>query len=446
MEKTTKAYNKFSTEVQNLEEFYLGILFACDQALERSKDKIDAGHIGENEVFRRTLHKEYRQDEVARGILDLRRKLKIEHPNRVREMVLINLVSLLEVYLTNIVREVLLLRTDLLQKSEMDVNMSSNHILSFDNISSLHSHLVNQKCRSLQGSGFLKMDSFFRKNLEINFNEFDKFKLLKEMHDRRHLLIHGLGEIDQKYRKDHKTSGHKIYIGKKQLLDYIETTKTFAIHVNIKVSELIDSGVGERRIPLSIAYIKAYASTSQARDILSVGYEYLCEKKKILTKDIFFSRARQGEYYEIGVSGKAEEVDLYIKELEMAEIKGLLSLLEVRFVWRITAKTRKFPDSFIKEIDKILPYGELPESFHVRFGEKLGIKKSQAYLLIKNVRAVRVSEELLDKIETHIPEDLPAGLHKIIAQKFDISPQQAYFAIERILQRHKISTIAPPPN
>jgi hypothetical protein len=437
MEKKTESHNKFSTEVQSLEEFYVGVLFACDQALERSKDKIDAGHIGENEIFRRPLHKEYKQDEVASGILDLRRKLKIEHPSRIREMVLVNLVSLLEVYLTDIVREVLLLRKDLLQKEEIGINMPSNQILIFDNISDLHSHLVNQKCRHLQNAGFLKIDSFFKKSLEIKFNEFSRLKLLKEMHDKRHLLIHGLGEIDQKYRKDYKTGEHKIHISKKQLLDYFEATKTFASYVNSKVLVLINGGVNERRIPLSVAYIKVYASTSQARDMLSVGYEYLCEKRKILTKDIFFSRARQGDYYDIGVSGKTEEVDLYIKELQAAEMKGLLSVLDVRFVWRITTKTRKFPDDYIKEIDKIIPYGELPESFHVRLGKKLGIKKSQAYLLIRCVKAIRVSGELLDTIENHIPEDLPAGFHEVIAQRFDISPQQAYFAIEKILQRQK---------
>ncbi|WP_287600890.1 hypothetical protein [Thiothrix sp.] len=433
-------YKNFLREIEDIEIFHLATLFSYDQAIERRKDEIRSGYYVEDQPIMRDLQKEYRHQSIAADFNELSDKLKIQFPSKLREIILIRLISVLEVFLVDMVREIFVNRKELFKKDEK-LNISYNLVLSYNSLSDLYEDFINKECRMLQNSGIDKLSVYFKNNFGIDFNSFSKdIKSIKEVHERRHLFVHRLGKVDEKYKRDYNYAGEKLSVDKKYIINAFETFREFAGFINQKSLEIISPKMSDERIPQAIVYIEVEANTPNGRDIISVSHMFQSGERIIISKDLIFSRTKHFDYfYTLGVSGGLVDIDAYITELTNAQELSLINIMNIRYVWRIKRNATSFPWAYLEKIDRLIPYvDELPIDIHKELAKITNLTRYSAYAAIKQLKEIRVTTELFDEVEKMMPQDeIPQGFHKEIAQQFDMPEEKASFAVSRIIWKRK---------
>lgn len=136
---------------------------------------------------------------VANSKYDYLRKLEKSYGKYLREILLTRLISNLEVFLINIIKEIFLQRKDLFYKGKL-IEFSQNELLSTESLSQLWTKIINKECRNLQNQGFAEIKKYYLITFGIDFNQSSiSVKYLENLHEIRHLLIHRLGRVDSSY-------------------------------------------------------------------------------------------------------------------------------------------------------------------------------------------------------------------------------------------------------
>lgn len=436
-----KAYENFKCEMERLELLHGATLYAYDQAILRSVERVEQGYSDSESSIKRDLATDYKYNVFAANIEDLLRQFRSQHPNQLREILLVRVISTLEAFMVDTLREVFLVRKDLFHKNDNIVQYSYAQILSFDSISQIATQLINKECRSLQNAGFSKFLSYYEKNLKITFNKPQlKLKDLQEFHERRHLLVHRLGKTDQKYRRDYNVADKRLVVNKRYLLYCFETVRAFAEFVYIETKKLRREKTLSRnkREPTAIAYVEVKPLSGRGVRAVRMDYSFLNEEEIILVKDIVFSKAKNSdESYSLGLQGSVSQVDSYIEYLRHCENKGRLKITDVRFARRITRKS-SLSYAFLNRIEKVLPLQPWPKTIDEQIANKFGISARQSKQAIKVISERYVTPETVRIVSDEIAgKELLPGIHIEIASKIGLTEKQAYHAIKQAIYRSK---------
>jgi hypothetical protein len=149
--------------------------------------------------------------EVAKNAGHFKQIIEELLPRTLRETIFVRLVSALEVFLTDIVREVYAGRRDLLE-SDTHIELSYRYLSSLRSTSDLITFLVDRDCRALTSGGFKKTTKYYRERLGIDIGGLSHFNSLSEIHERRHLLVHRLGFTDEQYRHMYGSDRRRVSI------------------------------------------------------------------------------------------------------------------------------------------------------------------------------------------------------------------------------------------
>src|SRR5204862_1595218 len=119
-----------------------------------SESLLYAIHTGELEPQSFVLfdNKDLESHELLRGAHNFLHKVKTQFPRYLREAIFVRLISALEVFLIDSVRDIFLARRDLFYSADK-VEFAVSEVLSADSISQVWTKVINRELRKLHGRG-----------------------------------------------------------------------------------------------------------------------------------------------------------------------------------------------------------------------------------------------------------------------------------------------------
>ncbi len=86
---------------------------------------------------------------------------KSTYPNTLRQLILINLITVLEVYFTNVVREIATRDLEPFKPDNEKADYMRNHLLNFSTIKGIENDLIEKDIRKLTSGGLEESQKFF---------------------------------------------------------------------------------------------------------------------------------------------------------------------------------------------------------------------------------------------------------------------------------------------
>lgn len=179
---------------------------------------------------------------VNHSINSLYQSTSEKYPDKLRQLILISSITILEVFLTDLIGEIF--KRDKTPFSEqVPIEFMRNKVLNLSDIKYLHDELIQRDKRRLTSGGFNDISKYFKGKFNIDFKKFPiSIKKLEEMHVRRHIHVHRNGICDKEYADKYPRSGHsigdRINIDHSYMVNVLNTLSDFGAEVNKAVLNL----------------------------------------------------------------------------------------------------------------------------------------------------------------------------------------------------------------
>lgn len=391
-------YKILKQELTRLLIFYKSCSFALQQ-LEKSSE---------------TTSKEFQN--LQNQISELQRANKLENEISgsyqyvLRELIHIRIISALEGYLIDNIKQLLVNNKDLL-KNATKIDFTYQELLSFENTTKITEKLIKKECRKLSSGGFIKIVEFYKRVIGIDIKGIDPgMSILEEYHDRRHLLIHRLGKTDSIYRKKYNTVKKGVNITRayleKEFIDIDKLTKT--------INELSSKKIKKVKIqPFnpdldgSIKF-KFISNINEEPDFINLNYEFWRNDNLICLKDILTEKTKVDDAYEIVLNGDFENIYYYYKQ-----VSNVLNLEFTNFeILKIVKPAKQLASQQTKKIRTI----KLPSKTNIE-----------------------ITTDTIESIKELLPQQpWPVGIHAVIAEKLKLRNAVVRNVIRYLISSKKI--------
>ena len=128
-----------------------------------------------------------------------------------QQLILTRLISALEVSLIENIMDVFLVNKKIfLNQSKFDITEAE--ILSTKNIEDIQLKIITNICRNIQSQGLKGIVAFYKKTFNIDIESFNiqiedkiyNFHYIEMLIDMRHMVVHNLGNLDEKFKRNMK--------------------------------------------------------------------------------------------------------------------------------------------------------------------------------------------------------------------------------------------------
>lgn len=355
--------NKLEAEVGRLETLYF-----VSTILYRREVKAkyrEARHSDHPIEFRSMGWKQ----EVAKNAGHFKKIVEELLPRSLRETIFVRLVSALEVFLTDVVREIYAVRRDLLQ-TDSPVELSYRYLGSLQTTSELFTFLVNKDCRSLTSGGFKKVAQYFKTRLGIDIAASPTFTTLKLIHERRHLLVHRLGYTDEEYRHTHGQHTHRVSIDEVFLLESIKAIRDFSVDVVARASSVIGGRVAPIPKGLNELSIDVEVCSPEGDQITSAEFSFLYNERYYSTRDMLVERSVSGPRVKLKLRGEKKVIRVYLRKVQvLAKAKKLVILIPSK-----TTNAKEVSPATIERVRQALPAGLWGRGTATSIAKTLGLR------------------------------------------------------------------------
>jgi hypothetical protein len=375
-----RTYNNFRLEISRLRQLYFTAKYATNETASSISTKLRSGQMDGNAK----LYFEGIEDDrylIAGSIFAVGHRLRRQLPRYLRELIFIRTISALEVFLIDSIPEVFEVTKEPFKRDYV-VEIPQGELLSADSLSEIFTKLINKECRSLHGGGFNEIRKYYAKTFGINFADYCELQKLQEYHDRRHLLVHGLGRTDLAYRKRYDTKIKKLTVDETYLLESMDDLFAFATNINEQFDQRL-TGIRAPSTKQPVAYnctVVVTLDTNSGRNLVLPTCEIWMDNRLISLHDILASSTYIDEKtVELYLQGDKDIIKNYVKRLKQYEKLGELTILYQK------SKDLKPSKLSTEDMDKIrasLPAKPWPVSVHREIAEKLGLKASEVYKAI----------------------------------------------------------------
>ncbi|MCJ7788710.1 MAG: hypothetical protein MUP69_00740 [Candidatus Atribacteria bacterium] len=378
---------KLCVELQRLKSMYFTARFSFEKTGKLVKNQIHKSEIDPKDPIHIKINdKNYI---IAQDGYTFLRQTKCQFPRYLRETILVRLISALEVFLIEVARELFLYRRDIFY-SDRQINFSQREILSINSITEIWSKVLKVELRKLQNQGFKEFVKFYDRRLGIDIGRSPvSIKIIQEMHDRRHLLIHRLGNTDEKYRRDYSERKKHISVPENYLLNSISSINDFAEFLwkqslNVLQRVQIKKECEDLRIEEIVIEILSEGDSI----LINPSYHFYVEDYIISLSDILESKVVESEKstIKLKISGPSPFIKEYMKRIKNAAKKGELILHSRRAIKFPQKKVRcRLEDSEIESIARNLPPQPWQKGIHKEIAAIKGISNTQANAVISKI-------------------------------------------------------------
>lgn len=363
-----KAYSNARAEFSRLRELYLSSCYAFDQT---------------EEVLRYKAKRRQAVDQDLVVVRPIQYSLKHSFGARVRgqlrELTFIRLVSVLEAYLVDTVRDIFFITKQPFKDQDVQVTFTQAEILSADSMSYVLSKIVNKECRRLTSGGFIEILKFYRSRFSIDLTTLKPGKaVMGEYHERRHIFVHRLGKPDSKYRKTYAFAGNQLTVDEAYLNACFGHFEAFVEAVNQHLTTWLGSVASQNQRAAFQASVKYLIFLQKDRDsdpaLFNEDFQFWVGDELYAFRDILKSKKFLSQHEcELVIAGDSEALLTYGKYLRRAEKQGHL-ISSQREAQGLEKRAKKNLDpELIAKIQQNLPSQPWPTGIHKTIAQQLGL-------------------------------------------------------------------------
>jgi hypothetical protein len=302
-------------------------------------------------------------------------------PQTLRETILVRMVSALEVFFTDTVREVYSSRRDLLQRQD-PIEIPYAKLVSIKSASELITILVGRDCRSLTSGGFNEIEKYFRQKLQIDLKTLVGFSKLREFHDRRHLLVHRLGSVDDEYRHKYKSAKGKLSVEQDYLLESIKTIRDFSSALMKEVMAI--AGVTQpspSAREMTDLLLDLDLLSLEAIPVVDLDFFFLHNEQYFALRDFVWERTPTDTGIILRLRGQTGVIRAYRHKIKRLAEEHKLVIKSTR-----TRNVKSISEDLIQKVKLELPPLPWTKDIDKAVAKKLGIKLEIAREVIRIVR------------------------------------------------------------
>ncbi len=338
---------------------------------------------------------------LADSHFDFINKSRAQMPRYAREVVFVRLISTLEVFLVDLVRNLFVHDTSLFHDHRKMLEISHAELLGTNDLTHLRNRLINGELRQLHSKGIRETAKYYDSRLGLSFAALGtNLTSLWEMVDRRHLLVHRLGRADESYRRKYGYDKRgALTISTDYLAEALDLVGDFVAKMEAKVADVLapptdNAKEAPDRIDIRI---EVTAASTEGERALRPSFAFVVVDRLVgertATLDDILAGAEPiedgGQVLEL--SGTTDETDAYIRELRRRQKGGLLTygILEKKRI-KVRASSRKVrapAEEVSRAVATSLPAEPWPTGIHKLIAAELGITNSECSRAITTIRA-----------------------------------------------------------
>lgn len=278
--------------------------------------------------------------EIEHSLASLYQRLKSSYPFKLRQLLLINSITSLEVYLTDVVYEVFT-RDIKPFKEDAPIQLQKNYLLNLNSLSELQEKLIRKDIRNLTSGGLQVIDKYYLKLFGVDFKNLGiSYNDIEEIHTRRHLFVHRDGVVDSEYSRKYPTynfeDGHQIKIEHEYFIQSLDKLSEFAGLINRKLLELFPDEIRNPKYKNGLASYD-FSKANLLVEIALINDNYDIDEyfenltvRGLILKDFIVQVTKMEKSCFLFLSGEKEEIMRFFKPIkENCEIK-IIRIIEMK--------------------------------------------------------------------------------------------------------------------
>ncbi|WP_269537244.1 hypothetical protein [Cerasicoccus fimbriatus] len=387
----TASYQNFLREVKVLKSFYHATLdsYALTSSLLnfRGKNKVEFKNLRNHEDF------EWIQSD------HFRRKRKFERrTNKVlTELILIRTISALEVYLIDLIKDVFLVTKAPFKDKSVTHEFSQEELIALNNPAKIFNRIISKETRKLSNGGFSEIIKYYKKRFDIDIGSITPgISIMREYHDRRHILVHRLGNTDTKYRRDYETEERKISVSQEYIDTLLLDVEQFAEKLHHEIFKLISSvTVSDKKTERSRYIVDVSFLGDSIPSCLQADFQFWSDDELVVLSDILKdSDVLQDKGIRYYFSGNPRSIYFLKRHLRNEKKKGTIRLQNISDV--STGKPSDLPEQVIDEIERRLPAQPWPKGIHKQIATAMELSNTKVSSAINLLIARGVYKDQFD--------------------------------------------------
>jgi len=365
-----KAFSIAKAELSSLLKLYDSTLYAYSQVDELLRYK----------AYCKYNRQDGQVDSDLKLITPIKFKLKKSFKNRLheqmRELIFVRLVSVLETYLVDTLRDIFLKTKRPFYDQNSKVDFTQAELLSSKSISTVYSKIINKECRKLTSGGFNEILKYYRSRFHIDLAAIPPGKTaMIEYHERRHLLVHRLGKPDKHYKKLYSCSDKKLNITEDYLSKCFFDFEKFISNVHLKVTECVNKHkniesdfFGNPSICYRIMLLRP-----DVPPMFQENFQFWVADEFVLLSDIAYEiKHIDDSIFELFLRGKSEILYAYSKHIRRCEKRGQVIATVLSRSGIIEKKPPVVNEELIASVKDSLPEQPWPKGIHKDIAKSIG--------------------------------------------------------------------------
>ncbi|OXS70245.1 hypothetical protein B1B04_18975 [Lysinibacillus sp. KCTC 33748] len=325
----TVSYKHFRSELRRLERLYLLTIYSYEENSKKVKIDLEEGNVKLGDELW------YKDKIISRSPRELEKNLSVNYPFMLRESLLIRIVSIIEIYFQDVLKEISILNKNPFKDPRVkELKVASILEFTLDDLEKIKEEIVEEKIRKVVLGGISSIYKFIENTLKVNFDsKIINLITLEKLFDNRHLLVHAGGKIDsvylKKYQMGNKYLNKKLCIDEEYFLNSLNEISQLILDLDEKIISKFDFKMLKEKQVSETEVLRYYEiqfkSSSNAELFLSEGYRFG------FTKTFSFSDIAEKEIeiidenkfiYRLKLSGEKEIVGTYLGVMRHKSRKG----------------------------------------------------------------------------------------------------------------------------
>lgn len=396
-----KAHLHFKQEIFKLKSFYSSTSYSYDQT-----DAIIKNYKANRIEF--NVPNETGLSIKQPHFYKTKHTFQVELRKKLLEIIFVRLVSALEVYLVDLIRDAFIANKEPFKKQEIKFEFTQGELLSVKSTSELYNKVINAECRKLTSGGFQAINKYYKKYFDIELSEFAPGKTkMDEYHLRRHLLVHRLGKTDEQYRSKYNSTDTHITIGEKYLFTCISDFSSFAEMINNQIkykleNEFTKKAKREKQIDEKVKLKIEFLSNTKP-EYLEPNFEFWANDDLCIFANIIDDKKLvEANKLEIDISGTTAEIKGFLRIIRKAEKKEEISVTYIKeksSQINVTPKNKTFlDDETLNKIKESLPAQPWETGIHKKVAADLGIANRLVSVAIQQLIVKKVFKQQIDGV------------------------------------------------
>jgi hypothetical protein len=313
-----------------------------------------------------------------------------------RELLYIRIISDLEIFLVQSVRDVFKQTTKPFRSNEKKIELNHSQILELTTVRELRNAILHKETRPLSSAGYEDVVKYYKQQLGIDISSLSPgLQKMKYYHQVRHILVHRLGKVDKYFKKQYGFTKTYFQIDEELLISLFNDVYTYAFQISEKIKSLIDANTTVnvyRKFKGERLQVEFDSKINDKVNFLEPEYHFWVGDEVFYLEDLGLHIISKGSHYIVQVWGESEILNAYKKSIKTR-------LRTSKYFENITIKLvmhpKVFDESIILAVSKLLPDGLWPLDIRKNIAIDLGISNNNVDRIIKilNSRGMHLRPE-----------------------------------------------------